>query len=123
MRHDGRPRELCVLHWVLGLVIMAQSAVFLFSPSAAHIFARTGLPNFVRLGLGGMELVAAILFLFPRTMMTGGWLLVVLLSIAILLHLVHGWFDVGALVVYVVAIWAVIRFRQSPEPRNETQRG
>jgi hypothetical protein len=36
------------------------------------------------------------------------------LSLAIVLHLLHGWFDVGGLVVYLVAAWTVIRCQTSP---------
>ncbi|HYU47739.1 MAG TPA: hypothetical protein VEK84_16380 [Terriglobales bacterium] len=120
MKPDRLPRELRALQWVLGLVIVAESAAFLFSSGAAHAFAKTGLPGFIRTGLGGMELAAAMLVLIPRMAVAGGWLLVALLSVAILLHLVHGWFDVGGLVVYLFATWAVIRSMQSSELRNET---
>jgi hypothetical protein len=99
---------------VLGLVILAESANFVFSARAAHAFARTGLPNFIRLGLGGMEIAATILFLIPRVTVAGGWFLVTVLSLAIMLHLLHGWFDVGGLVVYLVAAWTVIRCQTSP---------
>jgi thiosulfate reductase cytochrome b subunit len=113
--NDGRMRTaLLVLQWVLGLVILVESAVFVFSPGAAHAFARTGLPNFVRHGVGGMEMAAAVLFLIPRATVAGGWLLVAVLSLAIVVHLLHGWFDVGGLVVYLVATWAAIRYKTSP---------
>jgi hypothetical protein len=114
MNDDRMPPALLVLQWVLGLVILTESATFVFSPSAARAFAKTGLPNFVRLGLGGMEIAAAILFLIPRATVAGGWFLVTVLALAIVLHLLHGWFDVGGLVVYLVATWAVIRYKTSP---------
>ena len=114
MKDDRMRTALLVLQWVLGLVILAESAEFVVSAGAAHAFAKTGLPNFVRLGLGGMEAAAAILFLIPRATVAGGWFLVTVLSLAIVLHLLHGWFDVGSLVVYLVATWAVIRYKTSP---------
>jgi hypothetical protein len=114
MKDDRMNTALLVLQWVLGLVILAESAVFVFSTGAAHAFAKTGLPNFVRLGLGGMEIAAAILFLIPRATVAGGWFLVAVLSLAIVLHLLHGWFDVGGLVVYLVATWTVITYKTSP---------
>jgi hypothetical protein len=38
----------------------------------------------------------------------GGWFLIGVLVAAAALHLLHGWLDVGALVVYIAAMWAVI---------------
>ncbi|MGB9072615.1 MAG: hypothetical protein WCC22_08070 [Terriglobales bacterium] len=108
MTSDRSPTALVVLQWVLGLVILAESAAFAFSPAAAHAFAKTVLPNFVRLALAWTEMAAAILFLIPRATMAGGWFLTAVLVAAIVLHLLHGWLDVGALVVYAAATWAVM---------------
>jgi hypothetical protein len=99
---------LLVLQWVLCLVIVAESARFAVSAGAAHAFVRTGLPAFIRLALAGVEIAAAVLFLIPRATVPGGWSLIVVLAFAIVLHLLHGWFDVGALVVYAAATWAVM---------------
>jgi hypothetical protein len=101
------------LHWVVGLVVLAESARFAFSASAAHAFAKTGLPNVVRLVLGASETLAAVLFLIPPTVVAGGWLLIVILGGAAIVHILHGWFDIGALLVYAVATWAVITHRNS----------
>ncbi|MFY9560338.1 MAG: hypothetical protein WAQ52_08910 [Terriglobales bacterium] len=99
---------LLVLQWVLGLVILAEAASFAFSPAAADTFAKTGLPDFIRLALAWGEIAAAILFLIPRAVVAGGWLLIAVLVFAIVLHLLHGWVDVGALVVYAAATWTVM---------------
>jgi len=106
----GRP-ALLVLQWVLGLVILAMAAVLAFTPASAHAFAKTGLPDFIRLALAWGEMVAAILFLIPRTLRAGGWLLIGVLALAIVLHLLHGWWNVGDLVVYVAAAGAVMAGR------------
>lgn len=111
--HRG-PIGLLALQWVLGLVILGQAAVFAFSPASAHAFAKTGLPNFVRLALAWAEMAAAILFLIPRTMIVGGWSLIVVLAGAAVLHLLHGWLNVGALLIYGVAVWAVIAGQAQP---------
>jgi len=102
------PPALCILRWVLGLVILVESLHFAFSPGAAHAFAKTGLPNFIHLGLAWAEIAAAILFLIPRTTLFGGRFLIAVLGAAIVIHLLHGWFDVGGLVVYAAATWAVV---------------
>jgi len=103
MTQDRLPTALRILQWVLGLVILGESARFAFSPGAAQAFATTGLPNFIRLALAWAEIAGAILFLVPRATVAGGWFLIVVLAAAIVLHLLHGWFDVGALVVYAAA--------------------
>lgn len=108
MKEDRIRTALLVLQWVLGLVILAESARFAFSSEAAHAFARTGLPTFVRFVLGWAEMAAAILFLVPRAIVVGGWLLITVLGLAIVIHVLHGWFDVGGLVVYAVAAWTVM---------------
>ncbi|MGB7643716.1 MAG: hypothetical protein WCC32_09735 [Terriglobales bacterium] len=99
---------LVVLRWVLGLVILAESARFAFSHAAAQSFAKTGMPGIIRLGLAGCEIVAALLFLLPGRAMMGGRFLIAVLTVAIVIHLLHGWFDVGGLVVYAAATWAVM---------------
>jgi hypothetical protein len=99
---------LLTLKWVLGLVILMQAAVFRFSPDSAQAFARTGMPNFIRLALAWGEMAAAVVFLIPRATIAGGWLLLIVLAGAIVFDLLHGWLDVGALLIYAAATWAVM---------------
>jgi hypothetical protein len=54
-----------------------------------------------------------VLFLMPRATVVGGWFLIGVIASAIVLHLLHGWFDVGVLVVYAVGTWVVIVGRSS----------
>ncbi|MGA6985878.1 MAG: hypothetical protein WBZ01_07495 [Terriglobales bacterium] len=107
-KNDRLPAALCILQWVLGLVILGESARFAFSPGAAHAFAKTGMPNFIRLGLACAEIAAAILFLVPRVTVVGGRFLIAVLAAAIVIHLLHGWFDVEVQLVYTAATWAVL---------------
>lgn len=99
---------LFALQWVVGIVILREAAFFAVSPHAAQAFARTGLPNFVRVGLAWAEMVAAVLFLVPRTLKVGGWLLIAVLVVAVVIHLLHRWWDVGPLLVYAAATWTVM---------------
>jgi len=108
MNNDRAHSALLVLRWTIGLVILAEALSFAVSPSSAHGFAKTGLPDFIRLALAWSEIGAAILFLIPRVMVAGGWLLIGVLAFAIVLHLLHGWWNVGPLVVYAVGTWAVM---------------
>ena len=107
--NQGRlPAALLILQWALGLVILEESLRFAFTAEAAHAFAKTGLPNFIRLGLAWAEIAASILFLIPRATVVGGRLLIAVLGAAVVIHILHGWFDVGVLVVYAAAAWAVV---------------
>jgi hypothetical protein len=78
-----------------------------------------GLPDFIRLALAFAETVAALLFLIPRAMQGGGRALIVVLVFAILLPLFHGWYDVGVLVVYAAATWAVMTGKLLPASNQE----
>ena len=97
---------LTVLPWALGVVILIEAVLFVM-PSAAHSFATTHMPGFVRLVLGWGEIVGCILLLIPRTTVRGAWLLVAVFVMAILVHLLHGAYGIGNLVIYTAAAFAV----------------
>jgi hypothetical protein len=94
------------LQWTLGVVILIEAVLFLL-PSAAHDFARTHMPNAVRLILGFGEVVGSILLLLPRTVIRGAWILVAVFLFAIAVHLLHGILNVGNLAIYTAAAWAI----------------
>jgi hypothetical protein len=106
------------LQWTLGLVVLVQSALFAFSPAAAHSFAKTGLPGWVRPAVGVAEMLAALLFLVPRTVTVGGYSLIVIFGLAAVVHLLHGWYDVGGLVVYAAAALAVTAYRADRQTKG-----
>lgn len=97
---------LTVLQWVLGIVILAEAVQFVM-PAAAHDFARTHLPGMIRLILGWGEIVGCILMLIPFTAIRGAWVLVGVFTLAIVLHLLHGMYNVGNLVIYTAAAFAI----------------
>lgn len=94
------------LQFTLGVVILIEAALFLL-PSARDEFARTHLPSVIRYVLGYGEIVGSILLLIPRTTVQGAWLLVAVFALAIAIHLLHGMFNVGDLVIYVAAAWTI----------------
>jgi putative oxidoreductase len=104
---------LVVLRLILGMVVLIQSFLFLYGGESAAFFARHGLPDAVRLILGWSEVVAAVLFLVPITTVVGAWLLLVVFAGAILLHILHGQYEVGGLLVYSAAVYVVLAFRDS----------
>ena len=101
-----------LLRWTVGLVALIESLRFAVSPSAAHFLARAGLPLWIRPALGGAELAAAILFLLPGTRSLGGYALLVIFALAVLIHVLHGQFDVSWLVVYAVAVIVSMTHRE-----------
>jgi hypothetical protein len=97
---------LTVLQWALGGVILIEAVLFVM-PSAAHDFARTHMPGFIRLFLGFGEILGCVLLLIPRTTIRGAWLLVAVFIMAVLIHLLHGMYNVGNLVIYAAAAFAI----------------
>ncbi|MFZ0814443.1 MAG: DoxX family protein [Candidatus Sulfotelmatobacter sp.] len=94
------------LQWTLGLVILIEAILFVM-PSAGHDFARTHMPDIVRQVLGWGEIIGCVLLLIPRTAVRGAWVLVAIFVLAIPVHLLHGIFTIGNLVIYTAAAWAI----------------
>jgi len=94
------------LQWALGVVILIEAVRFVL-PSAAHEFARTHMPGFVRLVLGFGEILGCVLLLIPKTAIRGAWVLLAVFLMAILLHLLHGMYGIGNLVIYAAAAFAI----------------
>jgi len=97
---------LTVLQWVLGIVILAQAVQFVM-PGAAHDFARTHLPGIVRFIVGGGEIIGCVLLLIPPTATRGAWILIAVFTLAIVIHLLHGMYGIGHLIIYTAAAFAV----------------
>lgn len=97
---------LLVLRWALGIVILIEAVMFVL-PSAAHDFGLTHMPGFVRLVVGFGEIVGCVLLLIPGTIVRGAWLLLAVFVMAILLHLLHGLYGIGNLVIYAAAAFAI----------------
>ena len=95
-----------VLRLSLGIVILIEAVMFVL-PSAAHDFSRTHMPGFVRLVVGFGEILGCVLLLIPRTAVRGAWLLLAVFVMAILLHLLHGLYGIGSLVIYAAAAFAI----------------
>jgi len=100
------------LQWTLGLVILAEAILFVL-PGAGHDFARTHMPDIVRQVLGWGEIIGAVLLLIPRTAVRGAWALVVIFVLAMIIHVLHGMFNVAYLVIYTAAAWAVATAKEA----------
>ena len=93
-----------ILRWTLGLVVLWQSIHFVLSASSAKHLSESGMPQWIRPALGGSEIVAALLFLMPAVSWIGGYSLLVLFAIAMVLHLLHGDADVGGLILHCAVV-------------------
>jgi hypothetical protein len=98
---------LTVLQWTLGIVILIEAVLFVL-PGAAHDFTRsTHMPNFIRLILGFGEIIGCILLLIPKSATKGAWFLFAVFVMAIVIHLLHGAYNVGNVAVYAAAAFAI----------------
>jgi hypothetical protein len=112
-----RRAALPILHYTVGSVIFIESALFVFSYSAARSFNSTHLPIWIRPALGGLELVATALFLIPPLALIGGYALLGILILAAVIHILHGWYDVGSLLISAAAVLVcVARMQEKREP-------
>ena len=108
-----------LLRWTLGLVLAGEASRLLLSARAMQAVAHIGLPNAVRLILAWSEIIVALLFLIPPTLRLGAWGLLVVLLGAVFLHLAHGSFEVGGLLIYGVAVVAVMAHERSQQMKTE----
>jgi len=97
-----------LLRLVLGTVVLVEALLLIFSKSEAAAVAHHVLPKAVLLALGSGETAAAILFLLPPTVRLGSILLLVVFAFAILIHVVHGQFQIGGLLIYAAAVLVVL---------------
>jgi len=122
MNEQLKKIALPMLQWTLGLMVAWESYEFAFGPAAMRMFAKAGLPAWIRPLLGCAEIVAAILFLVPAATLLGGYALLIIFFLAAVIHILHGWYDVGGLVVYATAVLACMVHRSSAKVES-TARG
>jgi hypothetical protein len=100
--------SMLALQYSLGIVVLIQALIFALAPGAGRAFHKTGMPDIVRLGIAWGEVAGAVLLLVPWTAVIGGRILMAICLAAIAIHLLHGMRDVGYLVIYASAAWAVV---------------
>ncbi len=74
---------------IIVALILVQTLFFKFTahPDSVYIFSQVGLEPIGRIGIGIIELIAAILLLFPKTIWAGALVTVGIISGAIMMHL------------------------------------
>lgn len=91
------------LQWSLGLFLIYQCARLLLSDVSRGL-----IPHALIVAIAAVELLGAILFLVPLTVKAGGRLLIATFAVAVIVHALHGQFDVGFLAIYGFAVLTVI---------------
>jgi ABC-type molybdate transport system permease subunit len=72
----------------------------------------------VRIVLAGAEILAAVLFVIPPSEKIGGFLLLIIFGLAVVIHTLHGDFGgMEVLLVYAAAVFACLAFRTEPAHR------
>jgi uncharacterized membrane protein YphA (DoxX/SURF4 family) len=121
-----RPKTFNIIAWILRIVpavILLQTLFFKFSaaPESVYIFSTLGLEPVGRIGVGILELIAAILLLTPKTTSVGAALSVALMAGAIFGHLTRlgivvqndgGELFILALIVLITCFALLILFRR-----------
>jgi uncharacterized membrane protein YphA (DoxX/SURF4 family) len=103
-----RVPSMVLLRWSVGLVVLWESCQFAASTASVHHLQRMGLPGWIAPVLGVAEIGAVVVFLVPRLRRIGGYALLVIFAIAAALHILHGQFEIGPLVVYSAAVLVCI---------------
>ena len=93
-------RAFFLLWWTLGVILFVLSVRTVRFALGFHHDPHAVL-------LGSIEAVAALVFLIPQTMRTGGGALLAVLAIAALLHTMQGQFP-GPLLIYAAGVLFVI---------------
>jgi len=102
-----------VLWLTVGSIALIQAAIFLYALYSSENSTHKNLLYWIQSVLAGSEIVAALLFLIPRTFFFGVWALLVVFLFGVLLHVAHGEFSVGALLVYAAAALVVKAYKNS----------
>jgi DoxX-like family len=107
MTQDANKLARAGLQWSLGLVLIYECWRLLFRPAGpiGHM------PHALVMAIGAVELLGAILFLIPPTVLAGGRLLLATFGVAAVVHILHGQPDVGYLVIYAMAVLTITTAR------------
>ena len=109
MRQTLKRVAIPLLQWVVGLVILLESYRTLQRGILGlHVAQSHGIHPVILIALAAPEMIAALLFLFPKTLIIGSYSLLVIFALAILVHLLHGQLNFEVLLVYAAAVVVVM---------------
>ena len=99
-----RAPSMALLRWSMSLVVLWESFRFVASTASVQHLQCMGLPGWIAPVLGAVEIGAVVVFVVPKLRRIGGYALLVIFAIAAVLHILHGQFEIGPLVVYSAAV-------------------
>jgi hypothetical protein len=115
-------RSMSLLRWTLGIIIAIASVQTAWRAyPEIHAAGHHGIHAWTALVLGSIEAIGAILFLLPRTLTAGGWILLAVFAVAFTFHGLQGDFR-GDLLIYAAATFACISNLGRRQPENEIAR-
>jgi hypothetical protein len=96
MSANGHCQAVQALRWVLGLVVLWESCLFLRRTILeVSRSGHRGVHSWIFLVLAIAEIIAAAMFLAPGARVAGGYLLLVIFVFAAAFHVWHGEFNVA----------------------------
>ncbi len=98
----SQARAFLLFHLMLGLVVFVESALTVYRVLSVHLNNPLGAHLAL---LAGIEAIAALLFIIPRTVKVGSWLL---LAVFVFALIVHGIQNELALLVYAAGVILVM---------------
>jgi uncharacterized membrane protein YphA (DoxX/SURF4 family) len=107
MKTSVSKTALLALQWAVGVVLCIEAARLAFSQTEIHFSGNPGIHRWVLLTLAWSEMLACIMLLIPRTVKRGATLLLVVLALAALVHMLHGSFEIGGLIIFAAAVSVV----------------
>jgi uncharacterized membrane protein YphA (DoxX/SURF4 family) len=106
-RGGSRSLPVAFLQWSLGIVVLLASLRTFFHSFHQLVAAASPGHLWFLPVLAGVEVLGAILFLVPSTSKIGSIVLLVVFCVAAIFHLLHGDWEIGALIVYIAAVIVV----------------
>jgi uncharacterized membrane protein YphA (DoxX/SURF4 family) len=107
MKTQVNKTALLTLQWMIAVVLFIEAAWLAFSRTEIHFAGHPGIHHWIRLALAWSEMLACLVFLVPRSRKRGAALLVIVLTLATLVHVLHANFQIGGLFIYVAAVSVV----------------
>lgn len=108
MNDANKALSIRALQLVLGIVVLIESLIVTFSYKEVAAANHIGLPNQIIFLLAVFEVAGVVLFLFQRTLTIGSYLLLGVFAAAVIIHVLHGQYNIGGLFVYGAAVIVVL---------------
>jgi hypothetical protein len=118
MKTQVSKTALLALQWSVGAVLFIEAALLAYSSTQIHFQGDAGIHHGVLLALAWAEMLACVMFLIPSTMKLGARLLIIVLALAALVHMLHGSFEIGGLLIFAAAVSVVASETQPGAPQS-----